>query len=280
MNKKNVIIFTVIIVVISVSVFQIYQTPQKPQIINMPLDFDPGGQRVDQQFSVFGVYSYTEYQNRVDNSYYFMWVEKIPDYDYSQIEAKSQNTVFIIPIFTDAAYFVDGFYDYYEMKCDESCLTTELRNDSPLGYQSSRNTVQVLSLLGYNYVTDVDVANNPDILKRYDKVIVLHNEYVTTEEFDAITKHPKVMYLYPNSLYAEIQYDKENNTISLIRGHHYPENSISNGFNWKFDNSSFEYDTKCENWGFYEIDNGKMLNCYPENKIIDDFSLLKEIRDY
>lgn len=49
--------------------------------------------------------------------------------------------------------------------------------------------------------------------------------------------------------------------IILVRGHCYPSSEITNGFDWKFDNMDFEYDS-CENWKFYEIDNGIMLNCY------------------
>ena len=94
---------------------------------------------------------------------------------------------------------------------------------------------------------------------------MLHNEYVTRAMFDAITSHPKVIYLYPNALYAEIEVDYDNNTITLIRGHNYPEKEISNGFDWEFDNTHpFEYDNNCEQMLFYPIDNGWRSNCYPE----------------
>jgi len=107
----------------------------------------------------------------------------------------------------------------------------------------------------------------------------LHNEYVTRAEFDAITEHPNVVYLYPNALYAEIEYDENDNTIKLIRGHNYPEPQITNGFDWEFDNTHpYEYDVLCKDLEFYEIDNGYMLNCYPEIKILTDFELLKTIK--
>ncbi len=89
------------------------------------------------------------------------------------------------------------------------------------------------------------------------------------------------MYLYPNALYAEVNYDLESDTISLIKGHGYPELEISNGFEWEFDNTHpYEYDTNCENWKFYEIKNGLMLNCYPEEKIWQDELLLKAIKEF
>ena len=98
-----------------------------------------------------------------------------------------------------------------------------------------------MRLLGYPYITDIDIDQNPDILKKYEKIILLHNEYVTMKEFTAITEHQKVVYLYPNALYAKINANYENNTIELIRGHNYPSEDITNGFDWEFDNTNKEY---------------------------------------
>ncbi|MGI0021509.1 MAG: hypothetical protein ACRD9Q_01490, partial [Nitrososphaeraceae archaeon] len=90
------------------------------------------------------------------------------------------------------------------------------------------------------------------------------------------TSHPQVIYMYPNALYAEITY---NGTISLVRGHNYPILDISNGFDWINDNSKMEYDTDCKNWQFYEVDNGYMLNCYPENVIKRKPEILMAMND-
>ena len=60
---------------------------------------------------------------------------------------------------------------------------------------------------------------------------MLHNEYVTRTMFDAITSHPNVVYLSPNALYAEIEVDYDNDTITLIRGHNYPQPEIKNQVN-------------------------------------------------
>jgi len=174
-----------------------------------------------------------------------------------------QKAAVVFPIFTDSAYDPFGFYDYYRGDCD-SCTTTTI-SDGVLDYNSSVYGYQLLTLLGYSPITDIDIDKNPSILKKYDKIIMLHNEYVTRAMFDAITSHPKVIYLYPNALYAEIEVDYDNNTITLIRGHNYPEKEISNGFDWEFDNTHpFEYDNNCEQMLFYPIDNGWMSNCYPE----------------
>lgn len=193
---------------------------------------------------------------------------------------QTHNTVVVYPTFTESAYSEGGFYDYYEQKCDTTCLTTPISTDFDGEYSSSRAAFNSLRLLGYHHITDVDVDRNPSILERYDKVILLHNEYVTDNEFDAITQHPKVVYLYPNALYAKVSTDYTNNTITLIRGHEYPVPEIRNGFGWEFDNSHFEYDNTCMNWKFYEVDNGIMLNCYPEYIILKDEKLLETIKNY
>lgn len=192
---------------------------------------------------------------------------------------KSTNVVIVYPGFTEAAYSSHGFYDYYNKKCDTSCLTVQLPSNVNGTYSSSIAGALVLRLLNYSYIYDTDIAKNPDILKKYSKVIILHNEYVTKKEFDAITSHPNVVYLYPNSLYAQVKYNDTKNTIALVKGHGYPTSDIQNGFGWKYDNSKYEYNVKCDNWSFSKTNNGEMLNCYPEYRMLYDLSLLQAIKN-
>jgi hypothetical protein len=66
--------------------------------------------------------------------------------------------------------------------------------------------------------------------------------------------------LYPNALYAEVVVDEGKNSMSLVRGHGFPD-GIDNGFDWEFDNTHpFEFDTECDTWEFYDVDNGHMIN--------------------
>jgi hypothetical protein len=190
------------------------------------------------------------------------------------------NAIVILPVFTSSAYVEKGFYDYYKNEC-ETCTTTKIvENDYLESSAASHLGAKVLEKLGYNTITDIVVDKNPEILKNYDTVILLHNEYVTKKEFNAIINHPNVIYLYPNALYAEISVDYEKNEITLVRGHGYPELEIGNGFNWEFENTHpYEYDTDCLNWEFYDIPNGKMLNCYPDVKMVSDTKLLKQIKN-
>lgn len=199
---------------------------------------------------------------------------------YANITNTDPRVVVIIPIFTASAYSEPGFYSYYRGECDSSCLTVSIKDRRNLTDTSSVNSVKILELLGYQTITDIDVDKDPSILQNYDKLILLHNEYVTKKMFDAITAHPKVMYLYPNSLYAEIDVNYEKNEITLVRGHDYPS-GVDNGFDWKFDNTRpYEFDTDCKSWDFYEIDNGIMLNCYPEKVIWKNQQLLEQIKNF
>jgi len=197
-------------------------------------------------------------------------------YDEIGVMNESHKSIVVFPIFTAAAYSEPGFYTYFRNECDTSCLEVNLKKEYQLTYESSAHTVQALSILGYDFISDIDVDLNPQILEQYDKVILLHNEYVTKKEFEAITNHKNVVYLVPNALYAEISVDYEQSTINLIRGHGYPSSEISNGFDWEFDNTHpYEFDTECKDWKFYAIDNGHMLNCYPENAITNTEILMK-----
>jgi len=196
-----------------------------------------------------------------------------------------QKTVVVYPYFTFVAYNEPGFYTYYRGECDD-CTTAKFVPPTLFynEYVTSGIGHQALTLLGYPTITDTDIDQNPGILQHFDKVIMLHNEYVTRAMFDAITSHPNVVYLYPNALYAEIEVDYVDETITLIRGHNYPEPEIANGFDWEFDNTHpYEYDSLCADMKFYQIENGWMTNCYPENFFLKDHTglvnLLKTIKN-
>jgi len=194
---------------------------------------------------------------------------KMPELDYySDYESLRPTTkaVVVYPIFTQSAYEWKGIHDYYAGYCD-SCLSTPIQEYYEKTFASSGNGYRILEFLGYEVIDDIDIDKNPAILEKYDKVILLHNEFVTRAEFEAITQHPNVIYLYPHALTSEIQADYSTNTISLIRGPGFPDENVVNGFDWEFDNSEFFDDWSCVNWKFYEINNGYMLNCYPETEL-------------
>ena len=192
------------------------------------------------------------------------------------------NAVVIYPIFTAAAYQVDGFYSYYLGYCDESCITNLSFETFNFDYGGSGATSQILYHFGYNFLTDIEVDQNPGILDNYETVILLHNEYVTKKEFDAISTHPNLIFIHPNALYAEIDVNYDDNTMTLIRGHDYPlDDPVANGFDYEIEQRfhKYEYDSECANWEFVEIENGFHLNCYPETIIIHNLEIIKKLSE-
>jgi len=194
----------------------------------------------------------------------------------------NDGAVVIYPTFTSAAYHEPGFYTYFGGGCDESCITDLSFENVDIKYTSSGNTAQILHAVGYDFITDIDVDKNPEILKNYDAVILLHNEYVTKKMFDAITSHPRLIFLAPNALYAEIDVNHDDNTMTLIRGHSYPPpDNPANGFDYKIEQDfhKYEYDTECLEWEFLEIENGFHLNCYPDGVIHQKLDILLKMKD-
>lgn len=282
MNVKSIVLIISIVLVLSFIGFQFFT--ESPSIPNPSSQEEIHKTKLDIK-SLFNVYGFGDNFEIKDGQK--IWhdpkFELNPENDdiYKELRyAPEENTIVIYPIFTASAYKEPGFYTFFRDECDKRCLTVKLDDDYSLGFTSSGNGYQVLQLLGYPIISDIDVDKNPSILEKYDKVILLHNEYVTKKEFIAITSHPNVIYLYPNALYAEVKVDYLNDSISLLRGHNFPESKILNGFDWKYDNSILEYDIVCMDMQFDRIQNGWMLNCYPENAIHNSKVLLKMIKDF
>ena len=237
-------------------------------------------------FEIYGVYGDCGFGSEGNSVWNTLLLginpNKMDMYNEVAVWNDPQRTAVVYPYFTSIAYSDQGFYDYYAGYCD-TCTTAKFKPPKPT-YNSSGIGHQALNLLGYTSLTDVDIDKNPSILQQFDKVIMLHNEYVTRIMFDAITSHPNVIYLYPNALYAEIEVDYVDETITLIRGHNYPEHEITNGFDWRFDNTHpYEYDSLCQSIEIYKIENGLMTTCYPENLFLQNtqqlFNLLKFIKN-
>jgi len=220
-------------------------------------------------YSVSGTDFVSNEQVEQSDSFSKYHESKMPELDYyDDYEALRSTTkaVVVYPIFTQSAYEWGGFHDFYAGYCD-SCLKITIQDYYEKTFASSGNGYRILEFLGYEVIDDIDLDKNPAILEKFDKVILLHNEFVTRAEFEAITNHPKVIYLYPHALSSEVKTNYSENTISLIRGPGFPDDNIVNGFDWEFDNTEYFSDWSCMDWQFYEITNGYMLNCYPETEL-------------
>lgn len=184
-----------------------------------------------------------------------------------RMEWMGESVIVITPRFTESAYAENGFYNYYDGTCGKECLSIPLKDGRADRWGSySLRLTQFLKYLGYPEVSDVDLdtklKTDPHYLDQYGTVILLHSEYVTTPLYQAIINHNHVIYMAPNALYAQIDWDGK--TMKLVRGHNYPNFETRNGFGWQDDNSQEEYDLSCNLWQFRDISNGEQLNCSAE----------------
>jgi len=295
-NTKYLIIISIVAILLIASFFTLFYNNEKvipvnsdPTIASILTEyFEAHTIKIDTDLEYFEVFFTQRDLNRLEQKLPIpvdgMWLEfKKEHLQVAESLKPNDSTVVIYPIFTSATYKEPGFYTYFRGECDESCIVDLSFENPEIKYTSSGMTTQILYLLGYEFVTDIDVDKNPQILKNYDTVIVLHNEYVTKKMFDAISTHPNLIYLFPNALYAEIDVNYDDNTMTLIRGHNYPELSIANGFDYEIEEKfhNYEYDAECLDWEFIEFENGFHLNCYPDaiilNKFINIFSKMKEL---
>ena len=295
-NSKYLLIISIIAILLIALFFTLFYNNEKvipvnsdPTIASIFTEyFEAHTIKIDTDLEYFEVFFTQRDLNRLEQKLPIpvdgMWLEfKKEHLQVAESLKPNDSTVVIYPIFTSATYKEPGFYTYFRGECDESCIVDLSFENPEIKYTSSGMTTQILYLLGYEFVTDIDVDKNPQILKNYDTVIVLHNEYVTKKMFDAISTHPNLIYLFPNALYAEIDVNYDDNTMTLIRGHNYPELSIANGFDYEIEEKfhNYEYDTECLDWEFIEFENGFHLNCYPDgiifNEFINIFSKMKEL---
>lgn len=187
------------------------------------------------------------------------------------------------PLNFDTPYFTESIcYPITDSRTQELAEGCEIPLIPFLLYNSSFKGAQALYLLGYTIISDLEIEKNPNILSSYEKIIVLHNKYTTKTIFNAITSHPKVVYLYPDSLKEEVSVNFFQNTITALSPLKQPQNKVfQNDFQWEYDSSHLEYvsclDSKVK---FEKVANGIMLNCYPEDFLTSSPSLFKIIKEF
>lgn len=227
-------------------------------------------------FSFIGLYE-------AIHDYQHYWDIPLTVQDIKELKNTDNHTLVIYPFFTQYAYMKHGFYEYFNKTCDTSCLTISYDpfNIKP-SYVTGKSAYNRLLLLNYPAMSDLYLSEHPEILNNYNKVIVLHEEYVTQNLFNILSTKNNTVFLYPNALYALIDVNYKNKTFTLIKGHGYPDIHLRNGFGWQYsDSTKNEYDLKCDSWKFEKLPHhSMMLNCFPEMLILHNTDLLKEIRDY
>jgi hypothetical protein len=195
---------------------------------------------------------------------------------YDELSAPEKTAV-IYPILTQTAYAWGGIHDFYLDRCD-TCSEIKIEEYYDPIFSVGAKSFRVLEFLGYSVIDDIDIDKNPEILDNFNSIVLLHNEFVTENEFLAITSHPNVIFMYPGALNSKVKISYEDETMILQRGPSFPDSDIVNGFDWKYDNSNISNNTICEEWEFYKIENGHMLNCTPEDIIQNNDEILKELK--
>jgi len=113
---------------------------------------------------------------------------------YEELSAPVK-TVVVYPILTQTAYSWGGIHDFYSGYC-ETCTTVKIDEFYDPIFSVGSKSFRILEFLGYDVIDDIDIDNDPKILNKYNLVVLLHNEFVTQNEFLAITSHPNVVYLF------------------------------------------------------------------------------------
>jgi hypothetical protein len=184
-----------------------------------------------------------------DNAGNENWDEAIIDIEEMKQKHSSRNSpravAFVEPSFTAAAYNLDGFYEFYDKYQDVDfgeAITDDLNlmtADIPaepdrLYFEPILQRVKAfvspdveMTIIGDTDVNDGFIFRN-DGTNAYEALILLHNEYVTQQEYDNLKRYVsnggRIIFLDGNLFYGEVSYDRTYCTATLVKGH-----------DWEFD---------------------------------------------
>lgn len=152
----------------------------------------------------------------------------------------SSSVAFVDPAFTDAAYGVGGFYEFYAKYHGTSfdeLITTDLdlmiadisANPDKSYYHSLVERVQSSMQPGskVTILSDMDVHDGVIFGEGGDNafkaLFLMHNEYVTQQEYDNLKRFVynggTLVFIDSNAFYAEVSYDKAECNVTLVKGH-------------------------------------------------------------
>ena len=162
----------------------------------------------------------------------------------------------VSPIFTDGAYNTGGFYEFYskysevpegkEVNTDLDLLSSHITHDAETNNATNllRGLLQNISIGPIPMITDEDIHEgyifNDDGTNAYDVLFMLHEEYVTKHEYanlkQFVNNGGAIVFIDGNVFYAEVAYNSDMHTVTLVRGH-----------DWKF-NGKFAEKNVRERW--------------------------------
>jgi hypothetical protein len=143
------------------------------------------------------------------------------------------------PTFTQAAYTKDGFYDFYfkyndvpervNVTTDLNFMTAQLPEQPDRKYFAPlvERLIDSYPDAEISIIRDQDVHNGAlmreDGSNAYDALLLFHSEYVTQKAYDSFKNFVKnggtIIFLDPNILYAEVTYDEDTCSVTLVKGH-------------------------------------------------------------
>jgi hypothetical protein len=160
------------------------------------------------------------------------------------------NIALVKPTFRNAAYD-NSFYVFYALNTGVSgnqnitkylnLLTSKVDNNIPITPGSITPLMKNIEWLMPHYnimlLTDIGVHNGSifkddnKLSNKFDVIILGHQEYVTQEEYNNLKRfvaNGGILILpYSNIFYAEVSYDKNSQSITLVKGHGWAFNGKS-----------------------------------------------------
>ncbi|MFL6424677.1 MAG: N,N-dimethylformamidase beta subunit family domain-containing protein [Nitrososphaeraceae archaeon] len=199
------------------------------------------------------------------------------------LDDKNIDIAFIKPSFTAAAYD-HSFYVFYTLyqSASRKNVTTDLNlltskvtshatDSSPSAFAMSYLSKNIQSLIPKSKIvmlTDADVDSGnifttKNKFNKYDILVIGHQEYVIQQEYDNLRQfvsHGGTMIILDgNIFYAEVKYDRNSHTITLVKGHGWAFNGRSA---WKSVAERWRYETS--QWA------GSNYLCYSCSIIFDN----------
>ena len=166
----------------------------------------------------------------------------------------SKRIAFVEPTFTYAAYRNGSFYDFYGKyslsDTTNKTITTDLNllknipiPHGPFPYFAHPSYLDIPYIDYFKIllqhvknkdpyvtnITDVDVHQGKifqaDGRNAYDVLFLFHNEYATQSEYNNLRQFVSnggiIVFTEANTLFAEVSYNKTNDSITLVKGHYW-----------------------------------------------------------
>jgi N,N-dimethylformamidase beta subunit-like protein/Big-like domain-containing protein len=198
-------------------------------VYNMIIDKDNEKKEYKVGF-VRPVFTYAAYQN---NSFYTFYTKYNK---YNEMDPHTNITT-DLDLLTDRQIPEGPFFDYHAIRGDSP---NQSKYFPYLDFFTTleKHVGEIIPNAKIDNITDVDVHHglifksaNQNDNNAYDVLFLSHNEYVTQQEYDNlkgfVANGGTLVFTDSNTLYAEIKYNEDKNSITLAKGHDWRFNGRS-----------------------------------------------------